>query len=109
MAAAIVIGGYLRFEHLAALELSADEGASWAAAAAPSITEVLRLQARLNRGKLGLHDVALHLWMGAFGDSLVTMRALSAAAGTIAIVLVFLVALQILGLPPFDDRQRVEA
>jgi uncharacterized membrane protein len=85
--------------------MSADEGASWAAAAAPSASEVLRLQARLNPGKLGLHDLALHEWMRAFGDSLVAMRALSAALGTITIALMFLAAREILPmrLEPFES------
>jgi 4-amino-4-deoxy-L-arabinose transferase-like glycosyltransferase len=88
------------------LELSADEGASWAAAAGQSIDQVLRLQARLNPGELGLHDAALHLWIEMLGDSLVAMRSLSAAAGTLAIVLVFFVAREIFAIPPFDRESR---
>jgi hypothetical protein len=86
---ALIVGGYLRGANLDGREMSADEGASWAAASAPTMREVLRAQNRLNPGKAGLHDVALHLWMRAFGDDLVAMRALSAAIGTIAIALVF--------------------
>jgi len=86
---ALMVGGYLRCMNLGAREMSADEGASWAAASAPTLREVLRAQNRLNPGKAGLHDVALHLWVRAFGDDLVAMRALSAAIGTIAIALVF--------------------
>jgi uncharacterized membrane protein len=85
----LVVGGFLRFADLGGRDMSADEGASWAAAAAPTIGEVLRAQSHLNPGKAGLHDVALHLWMREFGDRLATMRALSAAAGTLAILLVF--------------------
>jgi hypothetical protein len=96
LALALILGAYLRFAGLDAREMSADEGASWAAAAAPSASEVLRLQARLNPGKLGLHDLALHEWMRAFGDSLAAMRALSAAAGTVAIVILFFTAREIL-------------
>jgi len=110
LALAIAIGGYLRFVNLDAIELSADEGASWAAAAAPSIVQVIRAQARLNPGELGLHDVALHLWMALCGDSLIAMRALSATAGMLAIVLVFFVTREILALPSrFDDPQRTPA
>ena len=87
---ALALGAYLRFAGLGAREISADEGASWAAAVAPSAADVLRLQARLNPGKLGAHDLALHFWIRTFGDSAATMRALSAAAGTVAIALVFL-------------------
>ena len=57
---------------------------------------MLTVQARANPGELGLHDVMLHLWMSVCGDSLVAMRALSALAGTIAIVLVYLVAREVL-------------
>jgi len=93
----MIAGAYLRFANLGAAEMSADEGASWAAASAPSIREVLALQDRLNPGKAGLHDVALHLWIREFGDSLAAMRALSACAGTLAIALVFLIAREMLG------------
>jgi hypothetical protein len=103
LALAILLGGYLRFVNLDTLELSADEGASWAAAAAPSIVEVMRAQARLNPGELGLHDVALHLWIAVSGDSLLAMRSLSAAAGTLAVVLVYFVTREVLALPPFSD------
>jgi mannosyltransferase len=93
---ALALGAYLRFASIGANEMSADEGASWAAAAAPSINEVLRLQSHLNRGKAGLHDITLHEWMRAFGDSLGAMRALSGLAGTLAILLVFFVTREVL-------------
>jgi uncharacterized membrane protein len=93
---ALALGAYLRFASIGANEMSADEGASWAAAAAPSITEVLRLQSRLNRGNAGLHDITLHEWMRAFGDSVGAMRGLSALSGTLAILAVFLVTREIL-------------
>lgn len=93
---ALALGAYLRFARIGTNEMSADEGASWAAAAAPSIIEVVRLESRLNLGKAGLHDITLHEWMRAFGDSLGAMRALSALAGTLAIFLVFLVTREIL-------------
>ena len=89
LAVALAAGGFLRFYRLDALEMSADEGASWAAAAAPSLSAVLHAQIALNPGKSGLHDAALHLWMREFGDGLIAMRALSAAAGVLAIALVF--------------------
>ena len=108
---AIATGGFLRFAQLDKLELSADEGASWAAAAAPSLGQVIRMQTRLNPGELGLHDAALHLWIRLFGDSLTAMRALSATAGTVAILLVFIVVREILALTPrvHDDESTVEA
>jgi hypothetical protein len=88
-AIALILGGYLRFADLGAPEMSADEGASWAAASAPTIRAVLDAQRTLNPGKAGLHDLALHLWLRAFGDRLFAMRSLSAIAGTLAILLVF--------------------
>jgi hypothetical protein len=86
---ALIVGGLLRFASLGAREMSADEGASWAAASAPTIGAVLRAQHTMNPGEAGLHDVALHLWMRGLGDRLAILRALSAAAGTLAILLVF--------------------
>lgn len=119
LAIALAMGGYLRFANLATLELSADEGASWAAASAPTLGQVIRLQTRLNPGELGLHDAALHLWMDWFGDSLAAMRALSATAGTVAIFLVFMAVREVLvlasapgGATPaaaVDDHSRPDA
>jgi hypothetical protein len=103
LAVAIAVGGQLRFAHLANLELSADEGASWAAASAPTLGQVIRAQTRLNPGELGLHDAALHLWMGLGGDSLGAMRALSATLGTLAILLVFMVVREVLALELLGD------
>lgn len=96
LAAALAAGAALRFVSLGAREMSADEGASWAAASAPTVGEVLRLQAQLNPGKLALHDLALHAWIGAFGDGLASMRAMSAALSTFAIVMVYLVSRELL-------------
>src|SRR5713226_4736219 len=104
LAAAIVLGALLRFANLATLDLSPDESASWIAAAAPSIGQVLAVQARANPGELGLHDVMLHLWTRLFGDTLIAMRSLSAIAGTIAIIMVFLVARETLALAAPAER-----
>ena len=86
---AIVIGAYLRFHRLARIDMNGDEGASWAAASAPSVQQVAKIERRVDPGKLALYDVMLHEWIGVLGDSLFAMRAMSAALGTIAIVLVF--------------------
>jgi len=96
LAAALASGAMLRFAGLGAREMSADEGASWAAASAPTINEVLRLQAQFNAGKLALHDVALHFWIGPFGDGLFAMRAMSAALGVVAIAMVYLVSRELM-------------
>ena len=100
---AIVLGGYLRFSDLGRLEMSDDEGASWAAAAAPSLSGVVRLQARLNPGKLAVHELVLHWWMALFGDRIVAQRSLSAALGTISILIVFWIAWE-LNRPPPDSE-----
>lgn len=99
LAVAIALGAGLRFGALGAREMSADEGASWAAAAAPTLGAVVRMQALLNPGKLALHEVALHLWMRLFGDGVAAMRALSAALGTLGVAVVFLLARELLGGP----------
>ena len=77
--------------------MSADEGASWAAAAAPSLADVVRIQAVLNPGKLAVYEVVLHGWMVLFGDGLGAMRALSAMLDTVSIVVVFVLVRELLG------------
>ena len=104
LAAALILGGFLRFFRLGRADLTPDEAASWAAAAAPTAVEVVRLQAKLNPGKLAVHDLALHAWIGAFGDGVTAMRALSAMLGTLEIVLVFWVAREVL-LLGWNDEQ----
>jgi len=93
---ALAAGGVLRFYNLAALEMSPDEGASWAAATAPTVSEVIGRQARLNPGKLPIHDLMLHRWISIFGSSMVAMRAMSAAFGVVSILLVYLVVCELL-------------
>jgi mannosyltransferase len=107
---AVVVGGILRFSNLGADEMSADEGASWAAASAQSIYKVLQLQPRLNPGKFAVHDIALHAWIRLFGDGLTALRALSALAGTLGIIAVFFVTRELCGLsqansPPADEKE----
>ncbi len=93
--AALAIGASLRFYNLGALEMSADEGASWGAASAPSLAEVIARQALLNPGKLPIHDLMLHGWIAIFGSSLPAMRAMSAMLGTVTILLVYFVAVEL--------------
>jgi len=93
---AVVAGAALRFADLGSNEMSADEAATWAAAAAPSVAQVIALQKKLNAGKLAVHDVLLHGWIAMFGDGIRALRSLSALLGTIAIVLVFWVARELL-------------
>jgi mannosyltransferase len=84
---ALLAGAYLRFHHLGAFQMSADEGATWAAADAPSLHEVIALQQTHNPGKLPLHDLMLHGWIVIFGDGLGAMRSLSALFGLATILL----------------------
>jgi mannosyltransferase len=97
---AVVLGGILRFYDLGEREMSADEGSSWAAASASSVSQVLQLQPRLNPGKFAVHELALHEWVRLFGDGLAAMRALSAMAGTLGVVVVFFLARDLFGLSP---------
>lgn len=75
--------------------MSPDEGASWAAASAPSAAEVLARQPSLNPGELPIHDLMLHGWIALFGSSVAAMRSLSAALGVISIWLVYLVVCEL--------------
>src|SRR5437879_6069785 len=82
LAVALIVGAHLRFHRLARFDMSGDEGASWAAASAPSLQQVADIERRGDPGKLALYDVLLHEWIADFGDSLFAMRAMSAALGT---------------------------
>ena len=72
-----------------AAELSADEAASWAGAAAPDLRTVIERERSLDPGKLALYDLALHGWIALGGDGVGSMRAFSAVLGTLTIALVF--------------------
>ena len=89
LAVALVIGTGVRFHRLGYAQMDIDEGASWAGASAPTLGEVVARERQMDPGKLALYDLMLHEWIGIFGDGLSAMRAMSAALGTIAIVLVF--------------------
>ncbi|MGH7913649.1 MAG: hypothetical protein ACREPW_03220, partial [Candidatus Binataceae bacterium] len=97
LAVALALGAWLRFAAIGAREMSADEGASWAAASAPSLAEVVRLQAILNPGKLAVYEIVLHGWIRLFGDGLGAMRALSAMLDTFSIVVVFALVSELIG------------
>jgi mannosyltransferase len=110
VALALALGATLRFTDLGAFELSPDEGASWGAASAPSLSAVIARQALLNPGKLAVHDLVLHAWIGLFGASVSAMRSLSALLSTISILLAYFVARELLidsgdseRAPPSDD------
>lgn len=86
---ALVIGAGARFYRLGHAQMDVDEGASWAGASVPTLGEVVARERQIDPGKLALYDLMLHGWIGIYGDGLSAMRAMSAALGTIAIVLVF--------------------
>jgi mannosyltransferase len=110
LAVAIALGAWLRFAAIGAREMSADEGASWAAAAAPNLAEVVRIQATLNPGKLAVYEIVLHGWMKLFGDGLGAMRALSAMLDTFSIVIVFVLVRELLNARPATPHtERVES
>lgn len=104
---ALILGAFLRLADLGALQMSADEGATWAAAAAPSISRVIAIQQTHNAGKLPLHDLILHGWIAHFGDGLFAMRSLSALFGVLAIILMFPATREVLRLaaPPLDEGE----
>ena len=109
---ALVAGGVLRFYDLGALEMSPDEGASWAAASAPTAAEVIARQPALNPGALPIHDLMLHEWIALFGTSMTAMRAMSAAFGLVSILLVYLVCCELFELDSEKEsalpRDRIE-
>ncbi|HYB91555.1 MAG TPA: glycosyltransferase family 39 protein [Candidatus Binataceae bacterium] len=112
---ALAIGACLRFYRLGGYELTADEAASWYAAAAPTVSYVVRVGFKTNAGKLSLHDLALHFWILAFGDSVISMRVMSVVLGLVAILLIFVLARELLefdvfssGLPR-EDTNRIAA
>ena len=109
MFAALAVGACFRFADLGALEMSADEGASWAAASASSVAEVIVLQPALNPGKLPIHDLMLHGWIGLFGESLPAMRALSALLGVVSIALVYFVTRELFFSEPGTESRAAES
>src|SRR5579864_2232845 len=106
---ALVVGAVLRFDNLGALEMSADEGATWAAADAPSTRDVIAIQQTHNAGKLPLHDLLLHEWIAVFGDGLVAMRSLSALCGLVTIALMFPLTREIFRVKMIDDADGLAA
>jgi hypothetical protein len=104
---AIALGAWLRFAGIGAREMSADEGASWAAAVTPNLVQVVRIQAALNPGKLAVYEVVLHGWMVLVGDRLGAMRALSAMLDTLNIVAVFALARELLDVRSSEGKDAV--
>jgi len=93
---AVILGGFYRFHRLARWDMNGDEAIAWVAAAKPTLHKVVAAFWRFeDGGKLPLFDVVLHGWARIFGDSLFAMRAMSAALGTVAIVLLFVAVREI--------------
>ena len=107
IAIALIAGAFLRFAYLGSLEMSADEGATWAAAHAPSIREVVMLQQTHNAGKLPLHDLLLHGWIILFGDGVGAMRSLSALFGLISVAMMVPATREILHIDAFSGPARL--
>ncbi len=93
---ALAVGTILRFFRLGAHELSIDESLSWAESSGHNIKAVLHVQHQLDSGKFPIYEIAQHGWMRTFGDSETAMRALPALIGSLSIVLLFILAVEVL-------------
>jgi hypothetical protein len=93
---AVAVGAILRFFRLGARELSIDESLSWAESSGHNVKAVLRVQHQLDSGKFPIYEVVQHGWMRLLGDSEAAMRALPALIGSLSIVLVFILAVEVL-------------
>jgi hypothetical protein len=95
LAIALAVGAFMRFHQLQRFELTADEGASWLAASAPTARQVVEMERWVDPGKLAVYDLALHGWMRLFGDGVFAMRAMSGLLGTLTILLLFVVVREV--------------
>ncbi len=93
---AVAVGTVLRFFRLGAHELSIDESLSWAESSEHNVRAVLRVQHQLDSGKFPIYEIVQHGWMRIFGQSEAAMRALPALIGSLSIVLVFMLAVEVL-------------
>jgi uncharacterized membrane protein len=109
LAIALMLAAALRFYRLGYADLSADEAAAWAGAAAPSLRAVVERERLLDPGKLALYDLALHGWIAAGGDGVEWMRTMSALLGLAVVALMFAVTRELmLDLPGTLELSRVE-
>jgi hypothetical protein len=87
---AVLLGAHYRFHKLERWDMNGAEGSAWTAVVAPNVCEVVgRFWQVEYGGKHPVYDLVLHEWVQVFGASLFAMRAMSAALGTISIVLLF--------------------
>jgi hypothetical protein len=93
---AVALGTTLRFFRLGSHELSIDESLSWAESSGHNVKAVLRVQHQLDSGKFPIYELAQHGWMRIFGESEAAMRALPALFGSLSIVLVFILSVEVL-------------
>jgi hypothetical protein len=93
---AVVLGAILRFFRLGAHELSIDESLSWAESSGHNVKAVLRVQHQLDSGKFPIYELAQHGWMRIFGESEAAMRALPALIGSLSIVLVYILGVEVM-------------
>ena len=93
---AVVVGTLLRFFRLGARELSIDESLSWAESSGRSVRDVLLIQHQLDSGKFPIYELAQHAWMLTFGESEAAMRALPALIGSLSIMLVFVLGVEVM-------------
>jgi mannosyltransferase len=100
---AVAVGTLLRFFRLGWRELSIDESLSWAESSRRSVARVLYVQHRLDSGKLPIYEFAQHGWMLLFGESEAAMRALPALIGSLSIVLVFILGVELMLAVSEDD------
>jgi len=96
LATAVVLGAILRFFRLGAHELSIDESLSWAESSGHNVKAVLRVQHQLDSGKFPIYELAQHGWMRIFGESEAAMRALPALIGSLSILLVYILSVEVL-------------
>src|ERR1700683_5693715 len=93
---AVAVDSILRFFRLGGHELSIDESLSWAESSEHNVRAVLRVQHQLDSGKFPIYEIVQHGWMRLFGESEMAMRALPALIGSLAILLVFILAAEVL-------------
>ena len=93
---AVAVGTILRFFRLGAHELSIDESLSWAESSGHNVRAVLRVQHQLDSGKFPIYELVQHGWMRLFGESETAMRALPALIGSLSIVLIFMLTVEVL-------------
>jgi mannosyltransferase len=92
LAAVFILGAALRFADLGGESIWRDEGTSIYLAHQP-VGEILRNRAGFNH--CPLHFVLLRGWVSVFGDSEASVRAPSAIFGSLSILLMFIVTLQL--------------